>query len=219
MNDKKRRYLECGQRCRQWIIDNVALIPAASLFELKTTALTALVNLLEDLLGEVEAFVGEGLSATDVKGSERVDLIEIMSRVRDAARAAEFDHPGTRDRYRFTMSMSHQALLAAGRAFAEGGTDDLALLMSYGAPFGWPTQVTNACDAFEASMGQQDSTVSSRGGKNAEINEKMEEFIALKASISHMVPNFCNGNTAAIAAWTSASHVEAPPKKKAPPTP
>ena len=88
MNDKNRRYLESGQRCRQWIIDFVALIPVGSMFETKTGLLTAVVNVLETLLGEVEGFVGEGLSATDVKGSERLDLLEIMSHVRDAARAA-----------------------------------------------------------------------------------------------------------------------------------
>jgi hypothetical protein len=167
MNDKNRRYLESGQRCRQWIIDFVALIPVGSMFETKTGLLTAVVNTLETLLGEVEEFVGEGLSATDVKGSERLDLLEIMSRVRDAARAAEFDHPGTRDRYRYTTNMSHQALLAAGRAFAAGGVADEDLLESYGAPDKWPLAVTQACDAFEASMGQQDSAVGSRVAKNA----------------------------------------------------
>lgn len=218
MNDKNRRYLESGQRCRQWIIDFVALIPVGSMFETKTGLLTAVVNTLETLLGEVEEFVGEGLSATDVKGSERLDLLEIMSRVRDAARAAEFDHPGTRDRYRYTTNMSHQALLAAGRAFAAGGATDEALIESYGAPDKWDVAVTQACDAFEASMGQQDSAVGSRVAKNAEVNAKMEEFITLKASVGHMVPNFCQGNPGAIAAWNTAAHVEAAPKKK-PPTP
>lgn len=219
MNDKNRRYLESGQRCRQWIIDFVALIPAGSMFETKTGLLTAIVDLLEDLLGEVEGFVGEGLSATDVKGSERLDLLEIMSKVRDAARAAEFDHPGTRDRYRYTTNMSYQDLLATGRAFAAGGAADKALIESYGAPPGWDALVTTACDAFEASMGQQDSAVGSRVAKNAEVNAKMEEFIALKASVGHMVPNFCSGNPGAIAAWNTAAHVEKAPEKSKPPTP
>lgn len=219
MNDKNRRYLEAGQRCRQWIVDFVALIPVGSMFETKTAALTALVDDLETLSGDVESFVGEGLSATDVKGSERLDLIEIMEKVRDAARAAEPDHPGTRDRYRYTTNMSHQALLAAGRSFAAGGADDLALLQSYGAPGSWPDHVTDACNAFEAAFGQQDSAVGSRIAKNAELNDKFAQMIALKSTISHMVPNFAAGQPGAIAAWNSAAHVESPPKKPKPPTP
>ncbi len=75
MNDRSRRYIEAGQRCRQWIADNVALISVGSLFETKCTALTACVNDLETLAGEYTAFTAEGLSATDVKGSERLDRI------------------------------------------------------------------------------------------------------------------------------------------------
>lgn len=220
MNDKNRRNLESGQRCRQWIIDFVALIPGGSMFETKTALLTTLVNLLETLAGTIEAFVGEGLSATDVKGSERLDLLDIMKKVRDAARSAEPDNPGTRDRYRYTTTMSMQDLLAAGRSFAAGGADDEALLESYGAPNKWPLAVTTACDEFEASFGQQDSAVGSRIAKNAEFNDQMAQLIALKSTATHMVPNFCTGNPGAIAAWQSAAHVEAPPKSKPkPPTP
>ena len=219
MNDKSRRYIEAGQRCRQWIVDNAALIPSGSLFETKCSALTDSVDKLETLSGEAESFAAEGFSATDVKGSERIDLLDIMKKVRDAARAAEPDHPGTRDRYRYTTNMSDQALLAAGRSFAAGGTTDQALLQDYGAPSHWPAAVTTACDEFEASFGQQDSAVGSRVGKNAEINDELANMIALKSTISHMVPNFCSGHKAAQAAWDSAAHIEDAPKKKMPPTP
>ena len=220
MNDKNRRYLEAGQRCRQWIVDYAVLIPSGSLFQTKTGAHTTKVNSLDDIAGQHESAVGEGLSATDVKGSERLDLLDIMEKVRDAARAAEPDNPGTRDRYRYTTNMSHQALLAAGRSFAAGGVTDEALLESYGAPDKWDQACTTASDAFEASFAQQDSAVGSRIAKNADLNDKFAQMIALKSTITHMVPNFCSGNPGAIADWTSAAHVEAAPKPKPkPPTP
>ncbi|MBK7513105.1 MAG: hypothetical protein IPI76_12680 [Chloracidobacterium sp.] len=78
---------------------------------------------------------------------------------------------------------------------------------------------TDACDAFEAAFGQQDSAVGSRVGKNAEINAKLAEFVALKATVTNMVPNFCLGDKGAIAAWHSAAHIEEAPKNKDPPTP
>jgi|GEM_PF-1211856 len=220
MNDKNRRRIEAGQRCRQWIVDYAALIPGGSVFETKTGELTAAVNTLEDFAGQLESAVGEGLSATDVKGSEREDLLELMDGIRDAARAAEPDVPGTQDRYRFARNLSHEALLAAGRSFALGGNDDQDLLESYGAPSSWPVNTTAACDAFEATFGQQASALGDRVAKNAEINETIETFMQLKRTISLMVPNILSGNTGAIAAWNSAAHVEAPPKKKpTPPTP
>ena len=75
------------------------------------------------------------------------------------------------------------------------------------------------CDAFEAAFGQQDSAVGSRIAANVDFNDEMAQMIALKATVGHMVPNFCSGNPGAIAAWRSAAHVESPPKKKVPPTP
>ena len=219
MNDKSRRYLEAGQRCRQWIVDNVALIIAGSMFETKCTALTACVDDLETMTGESASFKAEGFSATAVKGSELIDLLAIMEKVRNAARSAEADVPGTRDRYRYTTTMAGLALLAAGRSFALGGDDDKNLLISYGAPVNWPDTVTAACDDYEAAFGQQDSAVGGRVGKNAEINAKLAEFVALKATITNMVPNFCSTDKGAQAAWRSAAHIEESPKKKDPPTP
>ncbi|MGQ0540684.1 MAG: hypothetical protein ACT4O9_02390 [Blastocatellia bacterium] len=74
-----------------------------------------------------------------------------------------------------------------------------------------------AGNAFELSMGQQDSAKGSSVGKNALLNEKMDTTMQLKRTLSLMVPNFCVGNTEAIAAWNSAAHVEEPPKKPNPP--
>ncbi len=216
MNDYIRRNLESGQRCRQWFIDFVALIPAGSVFETKSTAMTAQVGEIEAISGQQEAAKSEGLSATDVKGSERQDLLDAMDPVRNAARAADPDHPGTRDRYRYTANMSDLALLAAGRSFAEGGVTDEALLESYGAPDKWPQAVTTACDAFEASFGPQDSAKGQSVAMNAELYAKTNEMNALKSTISHLVKNYCAGNPGAIAAWNTAAHVESPPKKKAP---
>lgn len=56
-----------------------------------------------------------------------------------------------------------------------------------------------------------------RVGKNAELTAKRDEFMQLKRTVDHMVPNYTTGNVVARAAWDSASHVELPPKKK--PTP
>jgi len=220
MNDYIRRNLESGQRCRQWFIDYAALIPAGSIFETKSTAMTARVGEIEDIAGQQESAFSEGLSATDVKGSERQDLLDAMEPVRDAARAAEADHPGTRDRYRYTANMSDQSLLAAGRSFALGGATDEALLESYGAPDKWDNAITVACDAFEGTFGPQDSAKGQSVALNADLNAKTAEMNALKSQLRHIVKLYTKTNPGAYAAWQTAAHVEkAPSKPKPPPTP
>lgn len=208
MNDYIRRNLESGLRCQQWFIDYSVLIPSGSIFETKTTEMSAMADEIETLAGEQEAAKSEGLSATDVKGSERQDLLDTMEPVRDAARAAEPDNPGTRDRYRYTANMNDQTLLAAGRSFAVGGVADKNLLESYGASSTWPTDVTAACDAFEATFAPQDSAKGESVAMNAELYAKTNEMNALKSTIRHFVKIYAAGNPGATAAWHTAAHVE-----------
>ena len=217
MNDYIRRNLERGQRCRQWFIDYILLVIPGSIFETKKNALINKVDALETTAGQKQAAESEGFSATDVKGSERSDLENALDPVRTAARAAEFDIPGTRDRYRYNRAMSHQELLAAGRSFALGGAADEALLVSYDAPAGWVATITAACDAFEAAFGLQDSAVGTRVAKNAELYALVNEINALVGALRHHVINNTTTNPGARAAWNSAAHVEkAPTKKKKP---
>jgi len=214
MSDYIRRNLESGQRCRQWFIDYVALIPAGSIFETKSSSMTTVVGEIENIAGEQAAAKSEGLSATGVKGSERQDLIDAMDPARTAARAADADHPGTRDRYRFAANMADQDLLAAGRSFVAGGDDDRQLLIDYMAPTGWPGTISSACDAFEATFGVQDSAKGQSVAKNAELSAKTAEMNALKATIRHLVKNAAANNPGAQAAWKTAAHVEKAPTKK-----
>jgi hypothetical protein len=72
--------------------------------------------------------------------------------------------------------------------------------------------------AHPASPGEYQTAVGSRIGKNAERTEKINQLTSLKATVGHLVKNYCDGNPAALASWTAATHVESPPKKK-PPTP
>ena len=220
MNDFIRLNLESGQRCRQWFIDFKSLITGGSIFASKTAGMTVKVDQLETTAGEQSAATSQGVSATDVKGSERTDLENAMDPVRTAARAAEFDIPGTRDRYRYNRAMTHQELLAAGRSFAIGGAADEALLISYDAPNGWVAAITAACDAFEAAFGLQDSAKGQSVAKNAESYALVHEMNAFKGALRHHVINNTINNPGARAAWQSAAHVEkAPTKKKDPPTP
>jgi len=79
---------------------------------------------------------------------------------------------------------------------------------------------TTASDAFEAAFGQQDSAVGSRIAKNAEFSARLAQMTTEKATFGHMVKNFATSSPGALAAWTAAAHVEAPPKTKPkPPTP
>ena len=55
---------------------------------------------------------------------------------------------------------------------------------------------------------------------HAALDDAISQGMQLKRTLDPMVRNLFNGNPAKIAAWASASHVEAAPKPKPnPPTP
>lgn len=214
MNDRDTKSLEAGLRCVQWFTDYSSLITPASIFETKSNAFTALVAEIQSIAGDHEASASEGIGATAVKGSERQDLINAMDPVRTAARAAEFFHPGMRDRYRYTVVMKDEDLLARGRAFVINGADDEALLITYEAPAAWVAAVGAACDAFQATFGPQSSAKGAAVATNAQISTKIDEMMVLKAFLTHLIKNVTATDPGAAAAWHTASHVELPPTHK-----
>jgi hypothetical protein len=206
-------------------VDYVSLITPGSIAETRFATLTTIVDDFEDLAAKLEEAAGQKLGATTEKGTEVGELLDLMEPVRDAARAADFDHPGIRSRYRYNVSMAQEDLLAAGRAFAANGLADgkaeETLLATYEAPPNWAAPINAACDNLEAAMGEQGSTAGAHVAANADLAAKATELRAAKAQLRHLVKLITQSNPGAYAAWLSAAHVQEPPKKKkdTPPTP
>jgi len=210
MNDYLNNCLESGQKCQKYIVDYSAGIPAGSLFETRCAELTTCVDEFEDLAGQAMAAGAEAMEQTDVKSSEREDLIAVMNRNLNAASAAEPDFPGTQDRYYFRRNLSNENLLAAGRSHAQGGTTDGPLLISYGAPAAWVADTTAAADAFEASFATQDSAQISRVALNAQLKAKNDRLGQLKRTVGFFVKLYFENDIGAQTAWKSAAHVKRP---------
>ena len=137
MNDYIQNCLESGQKCSQWIVDHSAGIPAGSFFRSTCDDLTPCVGTMEDVAGHLAAAGAESHGQTEVKGSNRETVIDVMTRNLNAARSAEPLNPGTEDRYYFRRNLSNENLLAAARSHVEGGNTDEDLLKNYGAPATW----------------------------------------------------------------------------------
>ncbi len=58
-----------------------------------------------------------------------------------------------------------------------------------------------------------------QGGKRALILSMVDGLMQRKRTCGYIIENVFSDDIAALASWKSASHVEVPPKKKAPPTP
>lgn len=79
--------------------------------------------------------------------------------------------------------------------------------------------ISRESDAFEATFGPQGSAIDSHVEATAEIGEAISRGMVARRILDGIVRNVYKSNTGKIAAWTSASHIEKPPKSKEPPTP
>ena len=96
--------------------------------------------------------------------------------------------------------------------------DDVTLITDYGAPLDWVRQCTDKANAFEAAAAAQSSAQGQKVGKRAVILAAVDKLMQIKRTTGYIIDNVFSEDIGA--SWKSASHVEAPPKKKTPlPTP
>lgn len=76
---------------------------------------------------------------------------------------------------------------------------------------------TANADGFEAASNAQSSAQGGKVGKRAQILSMVSALMQRKRTCGLLIENVFADDIAALASWKSASHVEAPPKKKVPP--
>ena len=211
MNDKNRWRVEAGQRCVQWIADHSAGIPVLSVFETKALLLGTKVSQIQTIAGQQIA-AGAAMGAeTEQKGNSREDLMDKMTFIANAARAAEPDNPGIQDRFRYRRNLNDADLLATARSFVNGDAEWGAILVAFGAGATWAADLTTLADDFETAFNEATSAAQSRSAATAEINQAVAEMMQLKRTVEMFVKNYFAGDVGALAAWYTAAHVENPP--------
>lgn len=219
MNDSERRRYECFIRIRQFGIDNAgdfATIPVAvTNFDVITTE----IDFLDEEGADQQEGFGDARGATETKGTARENLREEMSDIARTARSMEYQFDGIADRFKMPRNASDQTLLATGRAFHSEATPIAADFVAYGMPANFLTELAAAADAFEATFGVQGSAIDSHVEATAEIGESVQRGMVARRILDGVVRNVYKNDPGKLAAWTSASHIEKPPKKTEPPTP
>ncbi len=219
MNDSDRRRYECFLRIKQFGIDNTADFASIPIAVTNFGVITAEVNFLDEQGADQQEGFGDARGATETKGTARENLRDEMAEISRTARSIEYQYDGIAERFRMPRGSSDQTLLATARAFHAEALPIVADFVAYGMETKFITDLEDAADAFEATFGPQGSAIDSHVAATAEIGEAISRGMVARRILDGIVRNVYKSNTGKIAAWTSASHVEKPPKKKEPPTP
>jgi len=212
MNDRIRRHHERNGRVKQFHADNAADFPTPSIgHDHFTTVGTAYDDATALQAAYVAAYGQSGLD-TVVRSVAREELRSAMSQIARTARSMNYDFPGITDQFHMPRGASDADLLAAGRAFyTASAAFDFA---SYGMPATFRTDLNTKCDAFQTSLASTGTAMDNRVAALAEISDKVMSPARNVRILDGVVRNKYHGIPGQTAAWESASHVEAAPKKE-----
>lgn len=217
MNDYDRRRYEMLVRIKQFGIDNAADMNGVA--TTKFGIITTLVDEIETESAEQESGFSEAAQQFEVKGTARENLRDRMADTRDTARGMEPDFDGIYNKFRFERGLNDASLLARARAFIIEAGPYGGDFKNYGLSDDIVAELTALADAFEATFATTATATAEHVEATASVADKISQAMVQTRSVSPIVLNIYATDPGKQAAWRSASHVEKPPKKKAPPTP
>lgn len=208
MNITGRLRLELFQRVDQFGLDHSASIPEASHPATLFAVVKAAIAEIETKAAAQVSEVGSVKGKTTTKSLARSHLLEEVEAINRTARAISLAIPGVLDRFRMPSSDSDQALLTVARAFAIEAEPLKAEFIKRGLEETFLTDLAQAISDFEDKIGERNSGHDSQVAATAGLDAPFERGMTAVQELRLIVPNIFKNDTAALAAWTSASHTE-----------
>jgi hypothetical protein len=218
MRDTQTRNLETLRRVRDFGESHVASFPIGGLAAQKFQAIAAVIEEVEAHSTTQSGGKGAAQASTSAKRAAREDLREKMVAVRETALALEEVNPGVSVNFRIPRTNGDQALISAARAFVEAATPLKDQFLQREMPATFLEDLTAAVTRFESALNEKNVNTEKSIAATAAISSSLERGMKLVRELDPIIKNKFRGDAAALAAWASASHVERPPKKRAPRT-
>ncbi len=213
MNDSENRKRETIVRVRDFGTGHAGDFAATSLAnQIFNQFATALTKLDELAASQASGAPREGTSTRDDAREELRRRMEAISRT---ARAIAIDTPGLGEKFRVPRGENDQTLLAAARAFAADAVPFAAQFVAHELPATFIDDLKASIANLEAAIGDQSGAVGGRVGARAGIAAILEEATIALRKLDPIIRNKYANDPATLAEWTSASHIERAPKRKA----
>ena len=216
MNDDARRHLDTYIAMDKFGTDNASDFPGGSPGGDNFALVNTIVNQFQASGGEQMAAIGESGQQVEIKGTNRENMRAQMSAISLLARSMEYAFDGISNKFRMPRNRNDADLLAAARAFATEAVAYQADFIAYGLPVTFIADLTADADAFDASLSDTAGAKADRAEATAEIEDWVTQGMRARRILDGIVKIKYANDVGKLAAWTTASHIEKAPKKKAP---
>ena len=212
MDDESRNYYNTFVRVRDFGDENVADFKAGTEGANNFGITAAQVKILEQ--SGAKQISGVSVQTTRHKSITIAEIRADIRTINKTARSLAVDNPAIADLFRMPAGNNEQTLLAAARAFLTNATPLEAQFIAFDMPVDFLTDLQNDIAEFEQSLTEQSSAIDGRVSATAAIGNAVKTGLDALRRLRAIVTNKYRDNPAKLAAWTSASHVTRPPKKK-----
>jgi hypothetical protein len=141
------------------------------------------------------------------KDAARKVLRARLEAVSRTARPLEKTTPGVADKFRIPARLKDQDLLSFARAVIRDAAPIKAELVKRGLAATILEDIAAAITAFDQAVGRTMQNKESRIASTASVNQLLQECIDIVRELDPIIRNLCADDTAALAAWESASRV------------
>jgi len=151
---------------------------------------------------------------TTSKAAARANLLEDLEAISRTARAMAINNPGLADLFRLPHSNGDQALLSTAHAFATDAVAYKADFIKHELPADFLEDLAADIAAFETADTERHNSTGAHVAATRGFDDTLERGLNIKRQLDAVVRNKYRDDPATLAAWTSATHVERPPKRK-----
>ena len=216
MKDTERRRLEMFIRVREFGTAHTAQFPPASFAGEQLIILESAINALETHASAQVSGRSTAREGAASKAAARDELMRDLEAISRTARAMAQTTPGLSDKFRIPHNQSNQTVLAVARAAAADALPLKAEFIRRGMPTDFLEDLQADIDEMEEAITRKEQGAGSHVAATAAIDTEIERGMNAVRELDPVMRNTFSADPATLAAWTSASHVERPPRRTSP---
>lgn len=167
---------------------------------------------IDDVLARLDAWAGNTPTPAPDRRVEiataRDTLLTLLEAIRRSARAIARTEPGFDGPFHIPNPRQNVRVLAAARSMIADATSRQERFVAWGMPATFVTALTEAADAFEASLGRKQSERDGLAGALAGIDAAVKAGLDAVAQLDVIVANGLADDPSALAVWEGDRKVE-----------
>jgi len=214
MRDVERRKLDKFERQDAFMVENAADFPVGSVGNAAAVVNRSIVAEINSLAAEQVSGGSSAAAAIGTKEDDLDELWELMRQMNRAANAFDDEAPGSSMKFRLPRNRSEQNLLATARAYYTDSESLVDQFVEYGMSRFFRNQLQDKITSIEQKNAHADTSTEQRAGATGGLIDAARRGMANSRKLDAIVRIKYANNPQKLAAWTVASHLERPPKKK-----